>query len=83
MIDSYDDLLKVLHEIKGQEESIYVKTLEALSRGLVGWPGFEDVFTVSALHGDGVDDLRDYMLQNARPSHGGWKYHQDLLSDKV
>ena len=83
VIESYNDLLEILQKIKGQEEAVYAKTLEELTKGLVGWPGFEDVFTVSALHGDGIDDLRDYLLQRAKPSHGKWKYNQDLLTDKV
>ena len=83
VIESYDNLLAVLHEIKGQTETEYTKTLEELTKGLVGWPGFEEVFTISALHGDGIDDLREYLLQNAKPSHGLWKYDQDLLTDKV
>ena len=43
-----------------------------LTAGLVGWPGFREVFTISALNGDGVSDLKEYLLGSARP--GSWIY---------
>lgn len=82
IISSYDDLLEVLYENKYQEEAIYTETIDQLTRGLVGWPGFQDVFTVSALHGDGVDELREYMFEKAYPSNGYWKYDKNLLTDQ-
>ena len=83
VIASYDDLLEVLYEIKGQDNDVYSNTIEELTKGLVGWPGFQDVFTVSALHGDGVIDLRDYLMEKAYPSYGRWEYNKNLLTDKV
>ena len=83
IIASYDDLLEVLYESKCRDNEEYSNTIEDLSNGLVGWPGFQDVFTVSALHGDGVVDLRDYLIEKAYPSYGQWKYDKNLLTDKV
>ena len=83
MISSYDDLLTILYEIKGQKEELYTKTISELCTGLVGWPGFQEVFTVSALHGDGVDELRDYLTHKAYPSYGHWKFDPNLVTDKV
>ena len=41
------------------------------------------MFTVSALHGDGVEDLNQYLVEKAYPSYGYWEYNQDLLTIKV
>ncbi len=50
--------------------------LEEELRGKVGWPGFREVFTVSATQGDGVDSLRDYLRECtvSRP----WQYSDRL-----
>jgi len=50
-----------------------------LISGLLGWPGFNDVFTISALNGDGVEDLREYLFALAKP--GRWKYHDNIRFD--
>ena len=83
VIASYDDLLQVLYEIKGQENEIRTRSIEELTKGLVGWPGFQEVFTTSALKGDGIDDLRGYILEKAYPSYGSWDYNEKLLTNKV
>merc|ERR1712141_561723 len=82
VIASYDDLLQVLYEIKGQENEIRTRSIEELTKGLVGWPGFQEVFTTSALKGDGIDDLRGYILEKAYPSYGSWDYNEKLLTNK-
>ena len=51
----------------------------SLTAGLVGWPGFSDVFTISALQGDGVEELREYLLQEARPAD--WQFAPQLQFD--
>ena len=83
VINSYDDLLEVLYALRGENEQVITQTIEELCKGLVGWPGFENVFTVSALHGDGVEDLNQYLVEKAYPSYGYWEYNQDLLTIKV
>ena len=40
---------------------------------------FSDSFMISALNGDGVDDLRDFLA--ARMPAGPWLYPEDQLSD--
>lgn len=45
-----------------------------------GWPNFSEVFMISALNNDGVDDLRSYLLQAARPSE--WMYPKELVTDQ-
>lgn len=45
-----------------------------------GWPLFSRVFMVSALKNDGVDDLRDFMLNEALPRD--WVYPSTLVTDQ-
>lgn len=41
--------------------------------------GFDATFMISALDGNGVDDLHDWMVANAKP--GAWTYDPDQLID--
>ena len=50
-----------------------------LISGLLGWPGFNDVFTISALNGTGVEDLKEYLLDLAKP--GRWNYPDNIRFD--
>ena len=59
-IRSYDDLMRV---IQSDTSGYHIdEMVEDLSIGLVGWPGFRDVFTVSALFESGVKDLKEYLV---------------------
>jgi len=51
-----------------------------LTQGLLGWPGFRDVFTISAKNGDGVADLKNYIIKNAKP--GGHRFSADIVHDQ-
>lgn len=44
----------------------------------VGWKNFDRVFMISALDGDGVDDLRNYLVSRAVPRP--WTYHPSLIT---
>ena len=44
----------------------------------IGWKNFDRVFMVSALDGDGVDGLRDYLVSRAVPRP--WTYHPSLIT---
>ncbi|XP_071501890.1 GTPase Era, mitochondrial-like [Diadema antillarum] len=44
-----------------------------------GWGGFKAVFMISALHGDGVTMLKEFLLSSARP--GSWEYHEDVVTN--
>ena len=83
VIESYDDLLEVLYNIRTETELVYNNTIDELCKGLVGWPGFENVFTVSALYGDGVEDINQYLMERAYPSYGCWEYNENLVTTKV
>ena len=72
-----DDVGEVL-EIASKENLSEEKTL-GLIAGLIGWPGFRDVFTISALNGDGVEDLKEYLLGAAEP--GKWIYPDKVKFD--
>lgn len=46
-----------------------------------GWAHFEAVFYTSALTGEGVDDLKQYLIERA-PS-GDWRYHSSVMTTKT
>jgi len=52
---------------------------ETLITGLLGWPGFRDVFSISAKDGSGVEDLKNYLFKSAIP--GGHRFSPDILVD--
>ncbi|XP_078044576.1 GTPase Era, mitochondrial isoform X2 [Augochlora pura] len=43
-------------------------------------PKFNDIFMISALSGDGVDDLRNYLLDCAKERD--WQYNGDMYTDQ-
>ncbi|KAI8513461.1 Era Like 12S Mitochondrial RRNA Chaperone 1, partial [Branchiostoma belcheri] len=45
-----------------------------------GWPGFQQVFMMSAKEGHGVDKFKDYLLSMAKP--GDWFYPPEFLTDQ-
>ncbi|XP_064612881.1 GTPase Era, mitochondrial-like [Liolophura sinensis] len=57
-----------------------LKEVKKVIRKKNGWPNFDHVFMVSALTGDGVKELKDYMLGCAKPSD--WLYHSSLVTDQ-
>ncbi|XP_076755265.1 GTPase Era, mitochondrial [Xylocopa sonorina] len=44
------------------------------------YPKFDDIFMVSALSGDGVDDLRNYLVDSAKAKD--WKYEDECYTDQ-
>ncbi|XP_063222122.1 GTPase Era, mitochondrial isoform X2 [Bacillus rossius redtenbacheri] len=45
-----------------------------------GWPSFREVFLVSALDGSGMDSIKAYLLERARP--GAWVFPADRVTDQ-
>jgi len=70
-ITNYTDFFRAL-----ESNRIDDKLVTQLTNGLVGWPGFNEVFAVSALENKGVDDLRKYLFAQAKDS--SWLYHPKI-----
>lgn len=61
----------------------YVRKMTEARRavsGMKGWPHFKRVFMVSALSGEGISEIRDYLLESAQP--GDWDYHSSLVTSQ-
>ena len=79
--DQDDDSSDRLNQIMETSKSSHVSEndVSELTSDLIGWPGFRDVFTISALKGDGVNDLRNYLNASAIP--GFWPYPKEMRFD--
>lgn len=60
-------------------DTVKRETLLSLAQQLNGKGLFDEVFMVSALNGDGVDDLQAYLA--AKMPSGPWLFPEDQLSD--
>jgi len=67
----------VLDEVR--EGKVRNTRADTLITGMIGWPGFKDVFSISAKTGDGVKDLRDYLLDATKP--GFHRFDRSILLD--
>lgn len=73
-ITNYNDFFHIL-----KNNRIDDRIVSQLTNGLVGWPGFDEVFAVSALENKGVDDLRKYLFGQAKDS--SWLYHPKIKTE--
>ncbi|XP_051491950.1 GTPase Era, mitochondrial isoform X2 [Apus apus] len=48
-------------------------------KNMRGWPGFQEIFMLAALHGEEVDTLK-YLLMQAKP--GPWEFHSGVLTSQ-
>jgi len=85
-IDDDDKILDTLKNIRPAKVLVLNKVdlvdkpkLLALTQSLNGRATFAATFMVSALSGDGVDDLKDWFA--AHVPFGAWLYPQDQISD--
>lgn len=70
--------------LKTTDWHLYYKKLSALAvlvREKTYWPYFNQVFMVSALANDGLDDLKRYLFSRAKP--GNWIFTRNLLTDQM
>uniref|UniRef100_A0A8C6ZLV3 GTPase Era, mitochondrial n=1 Tax=Nothoprocta perdicaria TaxID=30464 RepID=A0A8C6ZLV3_NOTPE len=49
-------------------------------KNMKGWPGFQEIFMLAALHGEEVDTLKQYLLMQAKP--GPWEFHSGVLTNQ-
>ncbi|XP_017770442.1 PREDICTED: GTPase Era, mitochondrial [Nicrophorus vespilloides] len=74
------DITRLLTENKIRGEEIPDKGDFEMNEDSRGWPNFQDIFMVSALTGDGLEDVRNYLLEQAKP--GKWLYDAEVWSDQ-
>ncbi|XP_022096182.1 GTPase Era, mitochondrial-like [Acanthaster planci] len=65
-------------EAKNTERAKYRKLLQEVDKRS-GWDGFGAVFMISALDGEGLGDLKEYLLSKASP--GNWEYHRNVVTN--
>lgn len=61
----------------------YYRNMQRIGQSLenkTGWPNFNDVFMISALSGDGVYDLKEFLMNNTYVAP--WKYHSSFITDQ-
>jgi len=84
-----DDLEPILESLKGRHERKLLvlnkvdqcdkEPLLVMAEELTGLAGFDEVFFVSALTGDGVPQLKRHLAQSM--PEGPWHYPEDQVSD--
>lgn len=73
-------LLMILNKVDGLKKKLTLLEVTRLLINKENYPKFDDIFMISALNGDGVDDLRNYLLDSARVSN--WKYDEKHYSNQ-
>ena len=79
IIEQLPELNRPVIAVLNKIDLVKKPDLLKLTSDILGLKAFAEVFMVSALTGDGVDDLRAY-LANAVPE-GPWLFPEDQLSD--
>ncbi|XP_017884055.1 GTPase Era, mitochondrial isoform X2 [Ceratina calcarata] len=74
------DLLLILNKVDKLKKKDALLEVTRLLTNKEDYPTFNDIFMVSALDGDGVDDLRNYLLDSAKEKD--WEYEQGTYTDQ-
>ena len=63
-----------MHKLRENGDQITEDEITEMLAGVVGWPGFKDVFTVSAREDEGIDFVREYILNLAKKRPWSFSY---------
>ncbi|XP_030328360.1 GTPase Era, mitochondrial [Strigops habroptila] len=73
--------------VKASESSLVIEKPQGPTHGgptdlkeRKGWPCFQEIFMLAALHGEEVDTLKRYLLMQAKP--GPWEFHSEVLTSQ-
>ncbi|XP_076232703.1 GTPase Era, mitochondrial [Calliopsis andreniformis] len=73
-------VILILNKVDKLKKKFVLLELTRLLTSNKDFPTFADVFMVSALNGDGIDDLRNYLLDSAKEND--WHYEQTDFIDQ-
>ncbi|NXU50676.1 ERAL1 GTPase, partial [Turnix velox] len=79
--------LKESSNTRASESSLVTEEAQGLThygpenlKTMKGWPRFQEIFMLAALHGEEVDTLKRYLLMQAKP--GPWEFHSEVLTSQ-
>ncbi|XP_009945393.1 PREDICTED: GTPase Era, mitochondrial, partial [Leptosomus discolor] len=74
-------------DTRASESGLVAEAAQGLKRhgprdleNMKGWPCFQEIFMLAALHGEEVDTLKRYLLMQAKP--GPWEFHSEVLTSQ-
>ncbi|XP_012349412.1 GTPase Era, mitochondrial [Apis florea] len=73
-------LLMIFNKVDKLKKKEVLLDLTRILTNNNNYPKFDDIFMISALNGDGVDDLRNYLLDIAKLKN--WKYKKEIYTDQ-
>ncbi|CAL7947375.1 unnamed protein product [Xylocopa violacea] len=73
-------LLLILNKVDRLKKKAALLDLVRILTQNEKYPKFDDIFMVSALTGDGVNDLRNYLIDSAKIKD--WKYEKECYTDQ-
>lgn len=73
-------LLMIFNKVDKLKKKNILLDLTRMFTNNNNYPKFDDIFMISALNGDGVDDLRTYLLDIAKVKN--WKYKEEFYTDQ-
>uniref|UniRef100_A0A023FZI2 GTPase Era, mitochondrial n=1 Tax=Amblyomma parvum TaxID=251391 RepID=A0A023FZI2_AMBPA len=78
-----DEMLK-MGGVNLKDEAVHLRVDDQIKQteddSKKSWPNFSRIFMISALKNDGVKDIRDFLLQSAKPSE--WLYPFEMVTDQ-